>query len=68
MTNSFSFFILLERVAVGVGWEESNEVVLAAWSCGNSLRKEGQGSEEVGHDHVRTKSGRVAPYTILYKL
>ena len=24
--------------------------------------------EEVGHDHVRTKSGRVAPYTILYKI
>ena len=25
-------------------------------------------SEEVGHDHVRTKSGRVAPYITLYKL
>ena len=25
-------------------------------------------SEEVGHDHVRTKSGRVAPYITLYKM
>ena len=24
--------------------------------------------EEVGHDHVRTKSGRVAPYITLYKM
>ena len=23
--------------------------------------------EEVGHDHVHTQSGRVAPYIILYK-
>ena len=26
------------------------------------------GTEEVGHDHVRTKSGRVAPYITLYKM
>ena len=25
-------------------------------------------AEEVGHDHVRTKSGRVAPYITLYKM
>ena len=26
------------------------------------------GAEEVGHDHVRTKSGRVALYITLYKM
>ena len=25
-------------------------------------------SEEVGHDHLRTKSGRVAQYIALYKM
>ena len=43
-------------------------VTLAKIGKGHHADQHSARAEEVGHDHVRTKSGRVAPYITLYKM